>query len=76
MPLVVGLLGQRELGARRRVDELCEEAGRVQAELAVAEREWREWAVACSRVGEVLAPVEESGRGHARVGGSVPAGEA
>lgn len=59
MPSVVGLLEQRELGARRRVDELREEADRVQAELAVAEREWKEWAIACSRVGEVLAPVDE-----------------
>jgi hypothetical protein len=60
MPSVVGLLEQRELDARRRVDELREEADRVQAELAVAEREWKEWAIACSRVGEVLAPVDES----------------
>jgi hypothetical protein len=45
MPSVVGLLEQRELGARRRVDELREEADRIQAELAVAEREWKEWAI-------------------------------
>ena len=38
MPSVVGLLEQRELGARRRVDELREETDRVQTELAVAER--------------------------------------
>lgn len=66
MPSVVGLLEQRELGARRRVDELREEADRIQAELAVAEREWQEWAIARSRVGEVLAPAEETanfGRG-------------
>lgn len=56
MPSVVGLLEQRELGARRRVDELREEADRIQAELAVAEQEWQEWAIARSRVGEVLAP--------------------
>ncbi|MFE4518713.1 hypothetical protein ACFRMQ_31540 [Kitasatospora sp. NPDC056783] len=42
--------------ARRRVDELREEADRIQAELAVAEREWSEWVIARSRVGEVLAP--------------------
>jgi hypothetical protein len=54
----VGLLAQRELGARRRVDELREEADQIQAELAVAEREWQEWAIARSRVGEVLAPAE------------------
>ncbi|MEB8337592.1 hypothetical protein [Streptomyces endophyticus] len=59
MPSVVGLLEQRELAARRRVDELREEADRVQAELAVAERDWNEWAIARSRVGEVLDPSEE-----------------
>ena len=59
MPSVVGLLEQRELAARRRVDELREEADRVQAELAVAERDWKEWAIARSRVGEVLDPSEE-----------------
>lgn len=75
MPSVVGLLEQRELGARRRVDELREEADRVQAELAVAEREWKEWAIACSRVGEVLAPADESGQDPARAEGTVPAAE-
>lgn len=44
------------LTARRRVDDLREEADRLQAELAVAEREWNEWVIARSRVGEVLAP--------------------
>ncbi|WP_327311989.1 hypothetical protein [Streptomyces sp. NBC_01235] len=62
MPSVVGLLEQRELAARRRVDELREEADRIQAELAVAERDWREWAVARARVGEVLAPADEAGQ--------------
>jgi hypothetical protein len=75
MPSVVGLLEQRELGARRRVDELREEADRVQAELALAEREWKEWAIACSRVGEVLAPVDESGQDPARAEGAAPAAE-
>jgi len=51
MPLVVGLLEQRELGTRRHMDELQEEADRVQAELTVAKREWKEWAIARSRVG-------------------------
>ncbi|WP_406170020.1 hypothetical protein OIE52_37775 [Streptomyces canus] len=55
MPSVVGLLEQHELAARRRVDELREEADRVQAELA-AEQEWREWAIARRRVDTVLAP--------------------
>jgi len=75
MPSVVGLLEQRELGARRRVCELREEADRVQAELAVAEREWREWATACSRVGEVLAPVDESGQDPAGAEGTAPTAE-
>ena len=56
MPSVVGLLEQHELAARRRVDGLREEAGRIQAELAVAELEWQEWAIARRRVDTVLAP--------------------
>ncbi|MFD3658178.1 hypothetical protein [Streptomyces sp. NPDC058620] len=56
MPSVVGMLELRELTARRRVDDLREEADRIQAELDVAEREWNEWVIARSRVGEVLAP--------------------
>ncbi|MGW7414563.1 hypothetical protein [Streptomyces sp. NPDC054863] len=56
MPSVVGLLEERELAARRRVDALREEADRVQAELVVAERECNEWIIASSRVGEVLSP--------------------
>ncbi|MFF2954918.1 hypothetical protein ACFVVU_26665 [Kitasatospora sp. NPDC057965] len=56
MPSVVGLLEQRELTARRRMDELREEADRINAELAVVEREWNEWVIARSRVGEVLSP--------------------
>ncbi|WUF49418.1 hypothetical protein OHA73_35470 [Streptomyces sp. NBC_00483] len=59
MPSLAGLLEQRELAARRRVDELREEVDRVQAELAVAERDWKEWAIARSQVGEVLAPADE-----------------
>jgi hypothetical protein len=70
MPSVVGLLEQREVAARRRVDGLREEADRIQAELAVAEREWREWAIARSRVGEVLAPVDEPGQSHAQADGT------
>lgn len=75
MPSVVGLLEERELGARRRVDELREEADRIQAELAVAEREWQEWAIARSKVGEVLAPAEETGQDRVRADGSAPAAE-
>nr|WP_256725730.1 hypothetical protein [Streptomyces sp. IMTB 2501] len=66
MPSVVGLLEQRELAARRRVDELREEAHRIQADLAVADRDRKEWAIACSRVGEVLAPVDEIDQGDYR----------
>ncbi|WP_405652093.1 hypothetical protein [Streptomyces sp. NBC_00019] len=56
MPSVVGLLEQHELAARRRVDGLREEADRIQAELAAAEQEWQEWAIARRRVDTVLAP--------------------
>jgi hypothetical protein len=40
MSSVVGLLEQREVVARRRVDELRGEADRIQAELAAVEQEW------------------------------------
>ncbi|MFG3266400.1 hypothetical protein [Streptomyces bobili] len=56
MPSVVGLLEAHELAARRRVDELREEADRIQAELVAAEQDWQEWAIARRRVGTVLAP--------------------
>lgn len=56
MPPVSGLLEQRELTARRRVEALREEADRVQSELAVAEQDRKEWVIVRSRVGEVLAP--------------------
>jgi hypothetical protein len=56
------------------VDALREEADRIQAELAVAEREWQEWAIARSKVGEVLAP-EKAGQDRARAEGSTPAAE-
>ncbi|MER5917647.1 hypothetical protein ABT124_46910 [Streptomyces sp. NPDC001982] len=56
MPSVVGLLEQHELAARRRVDGLREEADRIQAELAAAEQERQEWAIARMRVDTVLAP--------------------
>ncbi|MFJ4188207.1 hypothetical protein [Kitasatospora sp. NPDC089509] len=45
------------------MDELREEADRIQAELAVAEREWNEWVIARSRVGEVLAPEDSDAVG-------------
>ncbi|MGY4921926.1 hypothetical protein [Streptomyces sp. 900105755] len=56
MPSVVGLLEQHELAAQRRVDGLREEADRIQAELAAAELERREWVIARRRVDTVLAP--------------------
>jgi hypothetical protein len=56
MPSVVGLLEQHEFAARRRVDGLREEVDRIQAELAAAEQEWQEWAIARRRVDTVLAP--------------------
>ncbi|MFD5574884.1 hypothetical protein [Streptomyces cadmiisoli] len=72
MPSVVGLLEQRELVARRQVDKLREEADRIQGELVLAERDWKEWAIARSRVGEVLDPVEETKQGHDQVGRTSP----
>ncbi|MFF8717427.1 hypothetical protein ACF07T_39400 [Streptomyces sp. NPDC015184] len=66
MPSVVGLLEQRELIARRRLDELREEADQLQAEMAVVEQEWNEWVIARSRVGEVLAPGDDDAGPDAR----------
>ncbi|BFV61212.1 hypothetical protein KCMC57_up63160 [Kitasatospora sp. CMC57] len=54
MASVVGLLEERELAARERVEGLREEADRVLAALAEAERDWQEWLIARQRVGEVL----------------------
>ncbi|MGW3498942.1 ISAs1 family transposase [Streptomyces sp. NPDC001020] len=54
MASVVGLLEERELAARERVEGLREEADRVLAELAEAETDWQEWLIARQRVGEVL----------------------
>ncbi|WP_327174305.1 hypothetical protein OG599_02735 [Streptomyces sp. NBC_01335] len=65
MPSVGGLLEERELTARRRVDTLREEADRIQAELVVAERELNEWVIARSRVSEVLSPGDVAGPGDA-----------
>ncbi|WP_329138289.1 hypothetical protein OG552_30245 [Streptomyces sp. NBC_01476] len=56
MPSDVGLLGQHELAARRRVDGLREEADRIQAKPAAAELEWQEWTIARRRVDTVPAP--------------------
>ncbi|MDX3231824.1 hypothetical protein [Streptomyces sp. ME19-01-6] len=54
MASVVGLLEERELAARERVEGLREEADRVLAALAEAETDWQEWLIARQRVSEVL----------------------
>ncbi|MFD4144734.1 hypothetical protein [Streptomyces sp. NPDC058572] len=54
MASVVGLLEERELAARERVEVLRAEADRVLAQLAEAETGWQEWVIARQRVGEVL----------------------
>ncbi|WP_338673853.1 hypothetical protein V1460_17435 [Streptomyces sp. SCSIO 30461] len=54
MASVVGLLEERELAARERVEVLRAEADRVLALLAEAETGWQEWVIARQRVGEVL----------------------
>ncbi|MEV5012802.1 hypothetical protein AB0K74_44700 [Streptomyces sp. NPDC056159] len=61
MPSVVGLLEQRELAARRRVDGLREEVDRIQAELAAAEQEWQEWTIARQRIGVLLSAPSDAG---------------
>lgn len=56
---VAHAVGGRTAGtarARRRVDDLREEADRIQAEFAAAEQEWQEWAIARRLVDTVLAP--------------------
>ncbi|MFE2971889.1 hypothetical protein ACFXKC_51685 [Streptomyces sp. NPDC059340] len=47
--------------ARRRVDELREEADRIQAELAAAEQEWQEWTIARQRVGVLMSALADAG---------------
>ncbi|MCX5078616.1 hypothetical protein OHA84_37070 [Streptomyces sp. NBC_00513] len=47
---------QRELTARRRVEELREEADRVQAELVVVEQGWKERVIARSTGRRGLGP--------------------
>ncbi|MER7960281.1 hypothetical protein [Streptomyces sp. NPDC096030] len=54
MASVVGLLEERELAARERVEVLRAEADRVLAQLAEAETGWQKWVIARQRVGEVL----------------------
>ncbi|MFJ7280535.1 hypothetical protein [Kitasatospora sp. NPDC098663] len=74
MASVVGLLEERELAARERVEELREVADRVLAELAEAETTWHEWLIARQRVDEVLSvprPPEAGGAGSGAGGPSV-----
>ncbi|MFD8821249.1 hypothetical protein ACFV1C_02590 [Streptomyces sp. NPDC059605] len=63
MASVVGLLEDRELAARVRVEGLREEADRVLAELAQAETDWQEWLIARQRVDEVLSAPRRSETG-------------
>lgn len=72
MASVVGLLEERELAARERVEGLREEADRVLAELADAEADWQEWLIARQRVGEVLSAPRTR---EAQVADPVPAEE-
>jgi hypothetical protein len=72
MASVVGLLEERELAARERVEGLREKADRVLAELAEAETDWQEWLIARQRVGEVLSVPQPKEAGAAF---PVPAGE-
>ncbi|GAA2981391.1 hypothetical protein GCM10010519_15110 [Streptomyces lactacystinicus] len=46
MPSVVGLLEERELAARQRMESLREEADRIQAALSEAELDWERWVIA------------------------------
>jgi hypothetical protein len=55
MPSVVGLLEERERGARQRVEALREEADRVLAELRDAELFWERFVTAREVLAEVLA---------------------
>jgi hypothetical protein len=54
MASVLGLLEERELAARERVEVLQAEVDRLLAELAQAEADREGWVIARQRVGEVL----------------------
>lgn len=51
----MGLLEERELAARQRVESLREEVDRIVAELRDAETDWERWTIARERVDRVLA---------------------
>lgn len=74
MASVVGLLEERELAARERVEELREVADRVLAELAEAETAWHEWLIARQRVGEVLSGPRPGQAGEAGPGAGESSG--
>lgn len=54
MASVLGLLEERELAARERLEVVRAEADRISAELAHAERDWEDWITARQRVAAVL----------------------
>jgi hypothetical protein len=58
MPSVLGLLEERELGARQRVETLREEAERILAELREAEMAWERFVITRETMSEVLAARE------------------
>ncbi|MFF2545734.1 hypothetical protein ACFVUY_24590 [Kitasatospora sp. NPDC058063] len=74
MASAVGLLEERELAARERVEELREVADRVLAELAEAETDWHERLIARQRVGEVLSGPRPAQAGEAGPGSGEPSG--
>lgn len=61
MPSVMGLLEERELGARQRVESLREEADRVLAALRDAELAWERFVITRETLDEVLTPSGEPG---------------
>ncbi|TJZ96554.1 IS66 family transposase [Actinacidiphila oryziradicis] len=54
MASALGLLEERELAARERLEVVRAEADRILAELAHAERDWEDWITARQRVAAVL----------------------
>jgi len=74
MASVLGLLEERELAARERLEVVRAEADRVLAELALAERDWEDWITARQRVAAVLSAEPVAPEGAATAGQlSVPA---
>jgi hypothetical protein len=63
MPSVMGLLEERELGARQRVESLREEADRVSARLRDAEAAWERFVITRETMSEVLSSGDSVGSG-------------